>query len=156
MVKKQDGITLMSLVIYVLTVTIVTSILIQINFNFSTNYSKLKDEGNDMVEFNNFNAQLLKDIKQVKTTIVAPSGSSFSNQTTFTLEDGTTYTYDSENKGIYRNEVKICSYVVECRFSKITQTVLNTHKEILGVYITFGEGDQVHGSKNMEYVLKYY
>lgn len=152
--KNNRGITLMSLVIYITTLTIVLAILTSINLSFTNNYGQLKKQGEAMIEFNRFNAQLLKDIKTSKTSIITPNTETFENEDTFTLDNGATYYYDITTDAIYRDKIKICSNVSQCSFSKRTIEVNNTKKEILKIDIDMNKTG--HNTREIEYVLRYY
>lgn len=61
------------------------------------------------------------------------------------------YYIGGEDRGIYRNKVKICTEIDNCAFSKSTITVNNVKKEIINVnmMIKWFEAEN-------EYVLKYW
>ena len=109
--KRQKGVTLLALTIYVIAITIVMSILAVVSENFFFNSSYVTDTGRYISEFNKFNMFFIEDIKESKDFLEF-------GETELVLDNGVTYTYKSSpDNGIYRNKVKICSHILYCTFN---------------------------------------
>ncbi len=148
--KKQKGVTLLALTIYVIAITVVMSILAFVSENFFFNSSYITDTGRYISEFNKFNMFFIEDVKDSKDFL------SF-NETELVFDNGVTYTYvDSPDNGIYRNKVKICSHILYCKFKKRTELDMASGilKTIVTVDIVLEGGNNYKTS--VDYVLKYW
>ena len=131
MMKSQKGITLTSLIIYIITLLLVLSILSIITQFFMRNKDMLTEQSQYISEYNKFNMYFIEDVKN-NSDIYSISN----NEIIF--KDGTVYTYKSgEDNSIYRNKVKICRDVYLCEFTK-KQDVNN--KKVINVHIYMNEG----------------
>lgn len=144
--KSEKGITLISLIIYVVLLLIVVSFLSVVSTHFYSNTKYLMDNGKYISEFNKFNMYFIEDVKSNKELYSIEK-----NRIVF--EDGTIYTY-SENS-IYRNKVEICRTVESCEFSKLEETDNNNFiKKIINVKIKIKSENNFETENN--YVLKYW
>ena len=147
MIRNEKGITLSSLMIYVIAIVITISILTGIMTYFNSNVKYIMNSGKYVSEFNKFNMYFIEDVKNNRYAQVREDQIAF--------EDGTIYTYKSwSDRGIYRNKVKICSGISYCYFSKSTVTVNNTEKYVIRVHMLIEDAD-IFEAVN-EYVLKYW
>ena len=103
--KSEKGITLTTLVIYIIVLVVALGILATVSTFFYKNVVLLKDSAQYAAEFDKFNASFIKDIKNNSEANVDQ------NAKTIVFEDGTTYVYSENDKGIYRNQVKIATHV---------------------------------------------
>lgn len=145
MVKSDKGITLLSLIIYIVLLTFVLSMLAIVSNMFYSSTDYVINKGKYIYEFNKFNMYFIEDVKSNSQIYSI-------NDKEIVFEDGTTYTYS--NKGIYRNKVKICNNVLNCTFSNSELQVENTTKQIIKVTLIV-EGSKSFTTEN-EYVLKYW
>lgn len=107
--KNQNGITLSSLVIYVIAMTIAIAVISSVITNFYSNTNSIQADTKEVIEFNKFNAYFLKEIKTLNNKvdrledkyILFTSGNSFSYS----------------NSSIYYNNTVICRYVKNITFS---------------------------------------
>lgn len=144
-VKKENGITLMSLIIYIILLLLVTSMLAAMSTMFFNNKDKLDDTSKFSGELNKFNMFFIEDVKKSsKTYSVEPREVVFM--------DGTTYAY--RNGAIYKDKVKICDNLSECIFTKRTDNSTGVEKEIINVRISI-EGNEGFETEN-DYVLRYW
>lgn len=144
--KSEKGITLTSLVIYVIVATILISSIALLSSFFFSNMYLIKDHNQYAPEFNKFNMFFIKDIKNNKNAEVTENKIIF--------DDGNLYEYKSEEQAIYRNNKKIAEKVQNISFSSNSIEVVNTTKQIITVNITIGsKGDF---KQKIEYVLKYW
>lgn len=107
--KNQNGITLSSLVIYVIAMTIAIAVISSVITNFYSNTNSIQADTKEVIEFNKFNAYFLKEIKTLNNKvdrledkyILFTSGNSFSYS----------------NSSIYYNNTVICRDVKNITFS---------------------------------------
>lgn len=146
--KSNRGITLISLIVYMVVLTIVISMLAMVSDLFFNNTNYIMDNGKYISEFNKFNMYFIEDVKNNSKVTSASSDE-------IIFDDGTIYTYKGDkDKGIYRNKVKICENISLCEFSKKENTVDGFTKNILVVRIAI-RGNKLFDTTN-EYVLKYW
>lgn len=145
--KAEKGITLTSLVIYVLVATLLIGMTAMISSFFFSNMNLIKDMDKYAPEFNKFSMFFLEDVKKNSSAEVTGG-----NQVAF--KDGTIYVYNSSEKAIYRNDTKITEKVESVVFSSSTEQVSNTTKQIINVKMIVG-GEQ-NSPNGIEYVLKYW
>ena len=101
--KSEKGITLVSLVIYILVMVVIIAVMSQIISRFYDNTKELNSDTESVLEFNKFNSYFLKEIKQdgnkldsiVNGNILFTSGNTFSKKDSY----------------IYYNNTPICSKV---------------------------------------------
>lgn len=148
--SNQKGVTLISLIVYIIVLTIIISILSLVSQMFFTNIKYITAKGKYVSEFNKFNMYFIKDVKNNKDVLECKSNK-------IILEDGTIYTYNSEENSIYRNKVKICNNISNCAFS-ISDTNKDETGGITKKIVTVEM--LIKGSKNLkstnEYVLRYW
>lgn len=144
--KSEQGITLTSLVIYVIVATILISTMALISSFFFSNMNLVKDQDEYAVEFNQFNMFFIQDIKKNRSAQVEPQK--------ITLEDGTIYQYYEENQSIYRNDTKIVENVKFASFTSNESKIEHTTKQMITVSLAIGKERSYQ--KQIEYVLKYW
>ena len=145
--KEEKGITLLSLIIYVIVLTLVTAMLATISNMFFSNTKYITENGKYISEFNKFNMYFIEDVKKNKTIDTITN-----NEIIF--EDGTTYTYQGgEDNSIYRNKVKICTNISYCEFTKEEKEEATITKTIIKVNMIVDSSKLFEVSN--EYVLKY-
>lgn len=142
--KSEKGITLTSLVIYVIVATLVISAIATLSSFFFSNMGLIKFQQDYAPEFNKFSMFFVEDVKKNRTAEVTT--------TTVTFEDGTKYQYN--NGKIYRNDIVITERVDSVNFSLATQTVSTTEKQIITVKMSID--GEVNSQTGIEYVLKYW
>lgn len=143
--KSQKGVTLTSLVIYIIVATILIGTMAVLSSNSFSNIDILKDQANYAVEYNKFNIFFILDVKNNKTANVT--------NTQIIFEDGNKYEY--KENAIYRNEVKIANNIKSCTFTPGNYTINNTNKNLITVNLKIGKSKKVY-QKEIEYVLKYW
>lgn len=101
--KKENGITLTSLVLYVVVMIIVIGVMSQILNNFYNNTDYLRGNVEEIVEFNKFNNYFLKEIKLYNNKIESAT------ETYILFKSGNSFSVS--NNIIYYNNIKICEGV---------------------------------------------
>lgn len=144
--KSEKGITLTSLVIYIVLLIMVVAILSNVSKYFYSSTSYVTDMGKYVSEFNKFNMYFIEDVKNNSNLYSIEK-----NKIVF--EDGTIYTY-YEN-AIYRNKVELCSNIYNCEFSKKEEADDNNFiKQIVNVKMSIKDSKLFESENN--YVLKYW
>lgn len=146
--KQEKGITLISLIIYIILLTLVISMLSVVSNMFYLNRQYIIETGEYISEFNKFNMYFIEDVKNNKDIYKI-------SENEIIFEDGTKYTYISgTDNGIYRNKVKICSNIEKCVFSKEDKVEEKITKKIINVEMSIESSKSFETSN--EYVLKYW
>lgn len=146
--KSNRGVTLTTLIIYIIVLIIVIGILTTVSNNFYANTKYITDNGKYISEFNKFNMYFIEDVKNNSNIY-----SITDNEIVFA--DGTVYNYKSSpDNGIYRNKVKICKNVENCQFTKIEEVVNSVNKIIINVTMILDASEAFETST--DYVLKYW
>ena len=104
--RKSKGITLISLIVYIILSIMVLSILTVLSMNFRDNINNLDESTVQDTEFDKLNLQLLKETKTENNLV--DEEQTTSNKLAFT--NGNIYTY--ENNSIYlNNNIKIAENI---------------------------------------------
>lgn len=144
--KSEKGITLTSLVVYIVVATIVIGTMAIVSSFFFSNMDLIKNQDQYAIEFNKFNMFFINDVKSNKTAQVQ------TNQIIFA--DGTTYQYSQTDQKIYRNNVEIAKQVQALSFTTENYQVENTTKILINVQMSIGEVENFN--KEVQYILKYW
>lgn len=113
--KKEDGITLTSIIIYILALLIVIGVIAALTSYF---YKNIDIEGESKLtnsQFTKFNSFFTEEINQNGIEVVEVGENE--NVCYITFSNKTTYTFSKPNKSIYINEMKICTNIDNCTFS---------------------------------------
>ena len=137
--KSQKGITLISLTVYVLVMSIIVGVMATITTFFYKNTKDVLIDIDPITEYTAFSSYFSEEVNHLNIKILECN----SNYVAFS--NGVQYTYIPENKGIYRNKVKICSNIDTCTFFEN----IKNGKEIIEV--NFKVGNQ---TRNTTYTLK--
>lgn len=101
--KKQNGITLVSLVVYVIVMFIVLAVMSSIISNFYNNTEAVQGNVEEVVKFNKFNSYFLKEVKNSNNKVDNLS----SNYILFSSGNA----FSISNNKIYYNNILICDGV---------------------------------------------
>lgn len=147
--KSEKGITLTSLVIYIIVFSSVLALLSSLSNFVYGNMRKISSDSISSEEFNKFNTYFVKDVKNSKMATVQND----SSQTVITLENGSKYTYVNSEKAIYRDTVKIARNIIKFSASMKQQN----NKNLIDVQISTGtNAKEPNFKKNIKYVLRYW
>ncbi len=121
--KNNKGITLTSLIIYIIGMLIVIATIATLTSFFYKNVDINELDKTDTEQFTEFSSVFTKEISQKNNKIIdckitkdIIDGNEYKiNYIIFS--SGNQYTYKQENNTIYKNNIKICAGVEECNFS---------------------------------------
>ena len=138
--KSEKGITLISLTVYIIVMTIVVGVVAMITTFFYKNTKGIR-EVDSITEYTTFNSYFSEEINHsnLKVSVCDSDG----NYIVFNY--GVQYTFIPENKGIYRNKVKICRNIDNCKFSE----EIKNGKSVITVILKAGNQE-----KETTYILK--
>lgn len=125
--KSQKGITLISITIYVIAMAIVVGVMAIISTFFYSNMENVSETINPITEYTKFNSFFTDEINH-KGIEVLECGITKNGQNYIVFSNKVQYTYVPENKGIYRDKVKIAREVDNCIFSTDMQNEKNVVK----------------------------
>lgn len=124
--RNSKGITIITLIGYVILSIMVISVLVAITGNFKKNFNELDVQTTQEVEFDKINLQISKEIKdgnevnKIQTT-----------EKELVFKDGTTYKYVQEDNAIYLNDnIKIAEHITNCKFEIVNDKILRVTPEI--------------------------
>ena len=136
--KKESGITLISLIMYIIVLLFVLTIATKLTSALYFNVRELDTQSNAVVDISKFNMYFLNDIKN-KPVTASVSGT---NIIELTYSDGSEkITYSRSGKALYRNKIKILDNLDE-----ITITQMG---KIIQVYLKMG-----NYSKTIKYAIE--
>lgn len=138
--KSQKGITLISLTVYIIVMIIVVAMVSVISAYFYKNTSSLSNNINPMTEYTKFNTFFSQETNYSNLKVLA------NEESYVVFDNGVQYTYIPENKGIYRNKVKICNDVNKCSF----ENKIKNGKNVVTVNIKIGTAEE----RTVDYTLK--
>lgn len=143
--KSEKGVTLISLIIYVIAMLITVTVITIVTAYFSKNIDIQPENYTYFSEFTKIESYFSREANFEKNRILYVSPDTDIEECYIALSSGNQYSFIKENKAIYQNNVKIASGVEECKFSEIIKNGK------AGVKIEV----KIQGmTRNMEYILK--
>ena len=136
--KSEKGISLISLTIYVIVMAIVIGVFAILTTYFYKNTKNVTDISL-LTEYTTFNSYFSDEVNHEGLKIVE------CKENYIVFNNGVQYSFIAENKGIYRNQVKICNGIDSCTFSE----AIENGKPV--VKVSFKSGNQ---DRNNTYTLK--
>ena len=138
--KREKGITLVSIIVYVIGIVVVTTIVSSLLAFYNKNMVDINNSSDVSMEFSKFNAKLIEE------TSIKDNSITEITTTKITFSSGNVYEF-KENK-VYCNSIAISNYVSEFQANMEEQET----KQVLNIYILHERGDEslVH---NQTYVL---
>lgn len=121
--KKEKGITLVSLVVYIVVMTIVIGVMSSIISNFYKNTDAVQGNVEEIVKFSKFNNYFLKEVKTKdnKVDSISTDYILFTSGNSFSISDNV----------IYYNNLEICDEV------KSMEITAGADETIINVKISF-------------------
>ena len=150
--KSQNGVTLVQLTIYLIAMLVVIGMMTTLSNFFYGNINRIREASRYAAEFDKFNTHFVKDVESNNEVNITTTD----GQVTIIFEDGTTYSYNSYDEGLYRESVKISTNVKAFTATKKIITINNVDKDIVTVKIIIGNSTQTLFSKQIDYTLKYW
>lgn len=137
--KRDSGLTITSIIIYIVAMLIVIGIISTITSFFYTNVNNASDNSNNISEITKFHMYFLEETtkKDNEINVIIDNMVSFKSGNTFTFQDNS----------IYINNVKICEDIYNAQFKK---EIIN-NKTVIKVLLTIGQNSEY--TKTTNYVL---
>lgn len=139
--KNENGITLVSLITYIIGMILIMAIIASILSYYNKNMAGINNSSDINLELNKFNSRMIKETKEAGNTVEEVT------ETTIKFSNGNVYTF-ADNK-IYLGKVQISKYVNE--FSARLET--EGEKQLLKVYILIGKGTE-ELAQNFSYTIE--
>ena len=139
--KKEQGITLISLVIYIIGMVVLIAITGTLLSFYNNNMVAMNDTSDVNMELSKLEHQMITETKTAGNQITSVTN------TTITFSSGNTYSY-ADNR-IYQNAVPMVNYVKEFLSSLET----DGEKQILRLYVVISKGES-EVVKNLTYVVE--
>ena len=117
--KNENGVTLISLIIYVILITLVVAGVSAITASLYGNVNMYKEDTKAEVAFEKFNMYFLNDIKKENARIT--EAVSNGNSVMISYNGGST-TYTFKDGAIYKDNTKICTGVKSMGFTTALKT----------------------------------
>ena len=118
--KKESGITLISLIIYIIALLIILTIATKLTSALYFNVQQVDKQSEAAVDVSKFNMYFLNDIKNKPAVATV----STSNQIDLSYLDGSEkITYSKSGRTLYRNKVKVLDNLDEMTITKSGETI---------------------------------
>lgn len=116
--SDNKGITMTSLIIYVLGMVIAVSIIATLTSFFYKNVN-VGNISKDTTQYTQFSNIFSKEIERKNNKVVdCKTTEEDGNKISYIIfSSGNQYTYKSQNKSVYKNKVRICQNIENCEFS---------------------------------------
>ena len=117
--KNNKGITLTSLIIYLIGMTIVVGTIATLTSFFYKNINVEDINDDTSTQYTKFSS-IFSDEINIENNAVIDCKTSMENGIKISyiiFSSGNQYTFNSENNSIYKNKIKICEKVDDCDFS---------------------------------------
>ncbi len=138
--KSQKGITLISLTVYIIVMVIVVATLTIISNFFFSNMKTASKNINPLTEYTKFTTFFTDEVNHSNIKVLDCQNDYV------VFDNGVQYTFVKDNKGIYRNKIKICRNVQSCNFAY----EIKNGKSVVTVAIQMEDIDE----KTVTYTLK--
>lgn len=117
--KKNNGITMTSLIIYIIGMLIILGTLANLTSFFYKNINIEDIQKDTTTQYTKFSSIFLEEINNESNYIIDCKTWTENDikQSYIIFSSGNQYTYTSENNCIYKNEIKICENIDDCDFS---------------------------------------
>jgi Tfp pilus assembly major pilin PilA len=116
--KGNKGITLTSLIIYVVAMLIVVSLISVLTGYFYQNVEISSESDQAMKQYTQFNSYFSNDIAKSSIKVIETEilGTEPKRTSYITFSNKNTYTFSEETKSIYRNDIRIGNNIDLCLF----------------------------------------
>ena len=141
--KEEKGITLISLITYVILITFAVAGVAAITNSLYSNVNNLDRDAKSTVDFAKFNMYFIKDIKNDNVKLVSCSNNQILLSVTDNSGNTENISYSLQHGGLYRNSVKICDNVKAVEISQ------GSDKNEISIYLKID-----NYAKTITYVLE--
>lgn len=123
--RSEEGITLVSVIIYVIAMLIIVSVITVLTSYFYRNVDINSVSENLNQQYTRFNTYFTEEVNKKGNKILATgeteSTTENAPQKYIVFSSGNQYTFVPANKGIYVNTIKIANNIENCTFEEITE-----------------------------------
>lgn len=151
--KSEKGVTLTSLIIYVIAMLITVTIITVVTGYFTKNVDVSVESYTYFSEYTKVESAFTEEVNHDNNKIleVVQYDNNPSHQAYVAFSSGNQYTFVPNNQAIYQNNVKIASGVQRCQF---TQSIENG-KQAIKVELTIkGNAESDAKTRTSTYILK--
>ena len=113
--KSNKGVTLTSLIIYVIGMTIMVSIIATLTSFFYKNID-IGDINSNTTQYTKFTSILSEEVNKKNNSVIDCQSLTY-GVSYIVFSSGNQYTFNQKSKSVYRNNVKICDNIDTCDFS---------------------------------------
>lgn len=149
-IKSEKGVTLTSLIIYVIAMLITVTIITVVTAYFKKNVDTTPESYTFYSEFTKFESYFSEEVNRDKNSIIEIVNGQGQEQTYVAFSSGSQFTFVPENNAIYLNNMKIASGVQSCKF---TQGVKNGKQAITVSISIKGNSEESLQVRTTQYVL---
>lgn len=112
--KNDKGVTMISLITYIIGFTIIIALIANLTTYFYKNVN-VSDINNDTTQYTKFSSLFTEEINNKNNSVI--DCKPITNGVSYIIfSSGNQYTFDESSKSIYKNNVKICNNVDICDF----------------------------------------
>lgn len=153
-IKSEKGITLASLIVYIIAMLITITIITVVTGYFSNNIDITVESYTYYSEYTKFESYFSEEINRQNNRIVEIADINNENnelqQRYVAFSSGNQYTYIPDNHAIYQNNVKIASGVYNCNF---TESIVNGKQAITVDLVIKGNAESTEHTRQTKYIL---
>ena len=145
--KSEKGVTMVSLIIYVIAMLVTITIITIVTSYFYQNVDITSEKYTYFTEFTKFESYFSEEVNKTNNEIldIGETTNNGKTQKYIVLSSGNQYTYIPENKAIYQNNVKIASGEESCTFTE----KFTSGKQAVEITITIQDR-----TRTLQYVFK--
>lgn len=132
--KSEKGITLISLIVYVVAMAITIAIISVVTTYFYNNVNLIGKTLDPAKEYTKFNSFFSEEVNKKGTKVLECNNGTSEGTNYILFSDGTQYTFKNEN--VYKGKVKIAEGIANMKFSSI---IKNGKEAIIVEYTLKGD-----------------
>ena len=117
-IKSEKGVTLTSLIIYVIAMLFTITIITVVTGYFTKNVDTSPENYTFYGEYTRFESYFSEEVNRENNRILEIVNGEGTAQSYVAFSSGNQYTYVPANRAIYQNNVKIASGVTSCKFTE--------------------------------------
>ena len=115
---NERGVTLTSLIVYIIGLTIVVGVIATLTSFFYKNMEIENINDDSTIQYTKFSNIFLKEINRENNYVIDSRTTNNEEKISYIIfASGNQYTYRSINHSIYKNNIKICDNVIDCDFN---------------------------------------